>query len=69
MINSKKFNFEKYKNIICIILTTKNKNFPEIIIKNMYIAKLQNICFLLEEVDNNGGNLSDAVEETQEIYR
>ena len=70
MINSKKFNFEKYENIIRLILSMdNNKNFPEMIMKNMYIAKLQNICFLLKEFDNDGNNIIEEVEKQQNIYR
>ena len=70
MINSKKFNFEKYENIIRLILSMdNNKNFPEMIMKNMYIAKLQNICFLLKEFDNDGTNIIEEVETAQNIYR
>ena len=53
-IKSKKFNFDKYKVAIYHILKLDKPKFTEEIVKNMYIAKLQNIIYLLsDEADND----------------
>ena len=49
------FNLEKYKPAIECILGAKNLKFNDAIVKNMYIAKLQNILFLLKENEENDG--------------
>ncbi len=48
------FNLEKYKPAIECILGAKNIKFNDAIIKNMYVAKLQNVIFLLKEKEGNG---------------
>ena len=54
-VKSDNFNFSKYKIAIFCILGKDVEKFAEPIIKNMYIAKLQNIVFLIKEtVDNEG---------------
>ena len=54
-VKSDNFNFSKYKIAIFCILGKDVEKFAEPIIKNMYIAKFQNIVFLIEEtVDNEG---------------
>ena len=54
-IESNEFNFEKYKEAILSILCIKSgKVFNDKIIKNMYIAKLQNIIFILQKPADDG---------------
>lgn len=67
-VKSKRFNFDKYKTSIYLILNLKNKTFPDIIVKNMYIAKLQNISFLIKEIDSDDNKIEE-VEEHIDIYR
>lgn len=61
IIKNKDFNFEKYKTAILCILGKNVSKFNDAIIKNMYIAKLQNIIFLIKE--NNGDNSIKEVKE------
>lgn len=68
LVQSEKFNFEKYKDAIKFILGIKEtKKFPEPILKNMYIAKLQNICFLLQKQEE-GNEISEVEEKTTSAY-
>ena len=55
IIRSKDFNYEKYKEAIVCILGKDVEKFTDTMIKNMYIAKLQNIIFLLAETNDNEG--------------
>ena len=52
-IKSKDFDFDKYRKAIMCILNKRVDKFKDEIIKNMFIAKLQNIVFLLKEGKND----------------
>ncbi|GEM_PF-5401683 len=67
-VRSEKFNFEKYKKIIGVILGMDTDKFKEEIVKNMYIAKLQNIIFLLKN-NNEDGDVKEVKETKQDIMR
>ena len=67
-VKSEKFNFEKYKTAINIILGTEGKHFMPEIIKNMYIAKLQNIIFLIKESDTDN-NVKETKETKHDMSR
>ena len=67
-VKSEKFNFEKYKKIIGVILGMDADKFKEEIVKNMYIAKLQNIIFLLKE-NETGSDIKEFKETKQDIMR
>ena len=67
-VKSEKFNFEKYKNIIGVILGIDADKFKEEIVKNMYIAKLQNIVFLLKS-NKADSDIKEFKETKQDIMR
>lgn len=52
-IKSKDFDFDKYRKAIICILNKKVDKFKDEIVKNMFIAKLQNIVFILKEGKND----------------
>lgn len=60
-VKSQDFNFDKYRTAMLCILGKGVAKFNDAIIKNMYIAKLQNIIFLIKE--NNGDNSIKEVKE------
>ena len=68
-IKSKKFDFDKYKIAIYHILNLEKPKFNEEIVKNMYIAKLQNIIYLL--TNKTDGDLQEVQEnkQTNDVYR
>ena len=70
VVSCKSFNFEKYKPVIYAILGLTNKSkFTEAIVKNMYIAKLQNIILILQSM-NYDNNLEEITEnKTNGYYR
>ncbi len=53
VLKNNDFDFYKYREIIACVLGKDVDKFNETIIKNMYIAKLQNIVFLLKEVNDD----------------
>ncbi len=54
LVKKDNFNYMKYKELIYKILgISLNKELSEIIVKNMYIAKLQNIIIIIQSFDNN----------------
>ena len=69
-VKRKKFNFNKYKNSLYeIIGISQKKQSNESIIKNMYIAKLQNIIIIIKDMDKDE-NISEVQEEqTSSIHR
>ena len=69
-VKRKTFNFNKYKNSLYeIIGITQKKQSNESIIKNMYIAKLQNIIIIIQDIDKDE-NISEIQEEQKSsIYR
>ena len=64
----KSFNFEKYRTAILCILGKSADKFNEAIIKNMYIAKLQNIIFLIKE-NTEGNEIKEVKESNKNITR
>ena len=48
LVRTKTFNFDKYRTAILYIVGKGASKFNEPIIKNMYIAKLQNIIFIIQ---------------------
>lgn len=64
------FNYPKYKEVLYKILgISLNKELSEIIVKNMYIAKMQNVIIILQSFDNNS-ELNDIQEEqNNSMYR
>ena len=69
-VKRKNFNFNKYKNSLYeIIGISQKKQSNESIIKNMYIAKLQNIIIIIKDMDKDE-NISEIQEEqTSSIHR
>ena len=69
-VKRKNFNFNKYKNSLYeIIGISQKKQSNESIIKNMYIAKLQNIIIIIKDMDKDE-NISEVQEEqTSSIHR
>ena len=68
-VKGKKFDFDKYKIAIYHILKLEKPKFNEEIIKNMYIAKLQNIIYLL--TNKTESDLLEVQENktTNDVYR
>jgi len=52
LVRTKTFNFDKYRTAILYIVGKGASKFNEPIIKNMYIAKLQNIIFILKKAED-----------------
>jgi len=55
IVKSDNFNFEKYRPAILCIVGKGASKFNEAIIKNMYIAKLQNIIFIIKKAEEGEG--------------
>ena len=54
LVKNNDFNFAKYKTAIFCILGKDVEKFTKAIIKNMYIAKLQNIIIIIKGIDAEG---------------
>ena len=52
-VKSDNYNFEKYRTAILCIIGKNADKFNPAIIKNMYIAKLQTIIFIIKENNND----------------
>lgn len=68
LVKNNDFNFAKYKTAIFCILGKDVEKFTKAIIKNMYIAKLQNIVFLIKETAENEG-IKEAKNTNKDIMR
>ena len=54
-VNRKSYNYQKHQEEIFTILgLSRKKHFNESIVKNMYIAKLQNIIIIIKGIDTEG---------------
>lgn len=54
-VNRKNYNYQKHQEEIFTILgLSRKKHFNESIVKNMYIAKLQNIIIIIKGIDTEG---------------
>ena len=54
-VNRRNYNYQKHQEEIFAILgLTRKKHFNESIVKNMYIAKLQNIIIIIKGIDAEG---------------
>src|SRR5574344_853729 len=67
-VKSDNFNYQKYQPAIGCILGMRKIKFNEAIIKNMYVAKLQNILFLLKEAEG-GSELNESKNNSTDLYR
>ena len=69
-LSGESFNFEKYKPVIYAILGLTDKTkFTEAIVKNMYIAKLQNIILILQSMDYDNSLEEITENKTNGYYR
>ena len=68
VVKESNFDFYKYRDAIIYILGKDVNKYNDTIIKNMYIAKLQNIVFLLKEA-NDGDEMEEVKSSNKDISR